>query len=297
MTRAVVLAMILSSSASSAGGLEHARIKNFSVEQAEITEVAQKLSETATVRICVEEVMRPAHERPATGGGVESVLEPEPTFTLAMPDATVAEVLDEVVRMAPAYTWSTDETTSTINVYPRVDAALDWEVPDVVIEGVRAREVLASPDPLGLYSEHKIDINPGMGNMSWLETPLSLRARGLTARQALNKLLAQLHWEEMHCYRWELVQLPPGFRVRATVRLRWYGGDKGNIIPRASFLEAQSNPHGGIARKLRARIRAKELRALRIAQQVHQPELGSPHGLSTAVPTTTADGPAPDDQE
>ena len=201
-------------------GLPSVELREFDVHEATLTELAQQLSRAAQVGVCVEDRRKG-------------------TFTFALENVTLRDVLNKIVATDPRYVWRWDAETKLVNVYPRAGAPLDWRIAELSFEDKTIDEVLFSGDLLGL-KKHDIMFTHFGGNVSWLETPVSLNAEDITARQAMNLLCRQLGFKA----RWELWKREPRqARARRILMIRGYGVEPPQPAEDADENQDDNKPH------------------------------------------------------
>lgn len=174
---------------------------NVVVESQTLLEVGRTLSRERAygIVICVEEATNAA-----------------PRFSFAATNVSLQAVMNNVKSTATNYDWCYDEKTDVVNIYPVEGSMLDWTIEEIDIEARSVADVFVQGDLLKL-SEHGITFDSGRGNMRWLQTPITLKAKGLTARQALNMMCTQLPFKT----RWELQRVLYGKKMLGVLSFRW----------------------------------------------------------------------------
>jgi hypothetical protein len=175
-----------------------------SLSQVRVGTFVRDLANNTGVRINVEEARRSPLPDDPPETIVDILQRRENGITVDLADATVQQFLDELLIEDDRYEYSVDAEAKTINIYPKEDSPLGWMTGQLNIIDKPVREILIDHDLLGLR-ERNIHFWP-RGNLSWLETRVTMQSDSITARQALNLLCAQLEfkarWETQHGAVW-----------------------------------------------------------------------------------------------
>ena len=197
--------------------MNNIKLADFTVEKARITEVVNKLARASQISICVEEVRWFDRKGDTDARVRELERERKMGFTFKLNQTTVEAILNKITTVDPDYTWERDGTTGIVNIYPKENAPLGWEIKNIAFKDKTFREIFISDDLLGL-NVHGIEFFSGRGNLTWLDTLVSLNANNITARLALNQICKQLNFKA----RWELFELPSGRGTNALLMFQGY---------------------------------------------------------------------------
>ncbi len=189
---------------------------SISFEKATLRDVASKLSRVYQTSICLEQVAGVRWGEDLNTTSIEFDRKGQPLLTFSLDNATLEDALGKVVSLVPGYSWAIDPATDIVNVYPIENSRLGWQIDDLEIKD-KTFVAVFDEDILNLR-ENGITFFPGRGNLSWLNTPVSLAAKHITARDALNALCKQLPFKA----RWEVFPSRPG-STDATLMFQGYG--------------------------------------------------------------------------
>jgi hypothetical protein len=132
-------------------------VRDFEVRDATMGHAVTQLRRQG-VRVCFERVWHdPAvdHYRDSTGQWVWR----EVRFSVSVAEASVGQVLDELVKCDPRYAYCPDQGTGLLRIYPKSGSMLDWKVGPVDVEKTPLCDLLFGPaDRLGLL---KHGVRPG----------------------------------------------------------------------------------------------------------------------------------------
>jgi hypothetical protein len=167
------------------------KIDRFKVKRERITVVTRQLSLITGVPVCSEE----ARWFPGVSDTQSEVdrlkKRRKRGLTLKAQGKTLAETLDALVSDDTRYAWRYDRDKSLVNLYPRENAPLDWQVERVELSERSYREIFVEGDLLGL-SRHDIEFDPGRGRLSWLDTRVSVNMSHTVMRNVVNYLCSRL---------------------------------------------------------------------------------------------------------
>ena len=129
---------------------------------------------------------------------IETEVGAEPRFSIALTNVTLEAAMTNIASVAISYNWNYDDKANVVNLCPK-DSMLNWTVSNIDVENVPLEDMLFRDDTLKL-KEHGISFFSGRGNLSWLKTPITLKADHITVKQALNLICNQIPFKA----RWEL---------------------------------------------------------------------------------------------
>lgn len=182
-------------------------IEEKKVEWKQITRVAQTLAREYQVRIGLEECV--PLEGPRSANPRRKAAPTRAKNIVVRPgQEEIGQVLDRVIAAEPDYVWQHDKATESFNIFPKKDAPLSFTMNGVELHNVTFREIFIEGDLLGLKKQD-IQFNPGWGNYAWLESRVSLKVDGGSARLIMNRICSQLPYKA----RWELRRTYYGRRL------------------------------------------------------------------------------------
>ena len=156
---------------------------NFSAKSLTLTEMARSLSRAQSygIAVCSEDFL---------GADV---------FTISVTNETLDVVMSNLTTVVTNCVWAYDDKLSIINIFPKRNSLLNWSIDKIDVKGLSFEHIIMQDDYLKLR-QHGITFFPGRGNLEWLKTPITVKAEGLTAKEALNMICKQLPFKA----RWEL---------------------------------------------------------------------------------------------
>ncbi|MBN1347189.1 MAG: hypothetical protein JXQ73_31145 [Phycisphaerae bacterium] len=121
------------------------------------------------------------------------------TFSVDLTNATLEDALAALVQADPRYTWSFDDSTNMVHVFPKQGSRLNWSFKELKIVNRPLRELLirSDDDPLGLQSR-------GMalvllkGNLARFERRVSFEMSDAQIRNVLGRVVQCM--SPMACY-------------------------------------------------------------------------------------------------
>jgi hypothetical protein len=186
-TLAFVLALI-GSGVSFAQDLPWDLRKPVFIDRATPVNAIREISRIYRVPVCFEAVARTE-----TSSGADFV-------TLSLTNVTVRECLDTFCVVATNYVWVYDFASDMVNVQPRGGSALEWR------SGATGRIVTTVKDVFSAVGFHERDfhLNPGRGNLAWLDSTVVLARGDVTAVSILNRMCRVIPFRA----RWEMAYIP-----------------------------------------------------------------------------------------
>jgi hypothetical protein len=162
-------------------------VGKFIVRDKAMGQAVAQLRTQAGVPICFERIrLDPVNDRLRDSSGRWSWREVR--FSLSLPEGTVGQALDEMVRRDAGYVYAVDQATGMARVYPKTGSILNWVVGPIEVENEPLTRLLFGPeDKLGLLKSG-VMYGPKMGFVvrESLQVPVTAQVAQMNVADALN---------------------------------------------------------------------------------------------------------------
>lgn len=164
------------------GTLLNRRVTSFRVQNAPINMIVYGLG-CLGIRICLEDMPQPAAVEGMTYVDPDGHLVfTGPVYSLEARDISLREFLDRLVQVAPDFTWQAVPGTELINVFPKRDSCLSFQVPPFKASGTIDEVLTKTPSLQKTLASRLIHRGPPL-------PVVDLMFAGGTGRDVLNEIV------------------------------------------------------------------------------------------------------------
>jgi hypothetical protein len=161
------------------------RVRSFEIHDQHMGDAVGKLRDLG-VPVCFEGVrLDPTKDRFKDSSG--RWVWRHVTFSLTEADASVEQILNDLIQNDPRYTYSLDQGKGILRVHPRSGSVLNWTVGHIDVENMPLGELLfGKNDVLGLIAHGvRSDMFRGSGVTERLRVPVTVRMENANVADCL----------------------------------------------------------------------------------------------------------------